>query len=214
MNLQGSLLESRFDLIQCGSWLQEKHIVEGFHHQKARVEIISCWSKLMFFFYCQAIWKIDVCQIGCFSGCVCEQDKKSLKPPPVVKCHHVLTPLEKLKTMSLHTWGVVYFMVFWGNNFRTNLTHWITMCSDTVDGSEIWLTGWYGESTITCKALSIPGGDRLISEPSTVVCHSSRLSDFTCQYLFMLFKNLSAVLPATHFEPLWQELNSPFKNKR
>ena len=49
----------------------------------------------------------------------------------------------------------------------------------------------------------------VISEPSTVVCHSSRLSDFTCQYLFMLFKNLSAVLPATHFEPLWQELNSP-----
>ena len=37
--------------------------------------------------------------------------KKSLKPPPVVKCHHVLTPFEKLKPMSLHTWGVVYFMV-------------------------------------------------------------------------------------------------------
>ena len=95
------------------------------------------------FFYCLPIWKIDVCPIGCFSGYVCEQDKKSLKPPPVVKCHHFLTPFEKLKPMSLHTSGVVYFMVFWGNTFRTNLTHWITMCSDTVDGSEIWLTGCY-----------------------------------------------------------------------
>ena len=44
----------------------------------------------------------------------------------------------------------------------------------TVDGSEIRLTSWYGKDPIIYRVVWIPGGDRRISEPSTVSTWASK----------------------------------------
>ena len=51
-----------------------------------------------------------------------------------------------------------------------------------VDGSEIRVTSWYGKYPIIDRVLYIAGGERRISEPSTVCCEgcfeSGEKSDF------------------------------------
>ena len=160
-----------------------------------------------FFVYCQPIWKIDVCQIGCFSGYVCEQDKKSLKPLSAIMFWH---PSKNWNQCPFTPEGLFTLwsseVTILGQTLRTESQCVVILLMVQKSGWPVDMENLRFLTRLYISKVVIAG---FLNHQQSVVWHSSRLSDFTCQYLFMLFKNLSAVLPATHFEPLWQELNSP-----